>query len=111
MKKKSSVLVIFGGQSGDMKSPYLCDSVIKALDIENYEFETIGISKEGMDGESDHKSGKNRRANPPALITSSPVSESTGSQIIARMEVSCPITGSAILFFGSAWPERRGRHH
>ncbi|NLI91683.1 MAG: D-alanine--D-alanine ligase [Peptococcaceae bacterium] len=48
MKKKITVLVIFGGQSGEHEvSVISADSVIQALNIEKYEIETIGITKEG----------------------------------------------------------------
>lgn len=48
MKKKTKVLVIFGGQSGEHEvSLVSADSVLRALDIEKYEIETIGITKSG----------------------------------------------------------------
>lgn len=49
MEKKTKVLVIFGGQSGEHEvSVVSADSVLKSLDIEKYEIETIGITKEGL---------------------------------------------------------------
>jgi D-alanine-D-alanine ligase len=49
MKEKVKVLVIFGGQSGEHEVSIIsADSVIKALNIEKYEVQTIGITKEGL---------------------------------------------------------------
>ncbi|RNC28826.1 MAG: D-alanine--D-alanine ligase [Candidatus Dichloromethanomonas elyunquensis] len=49
MKEKKTVLVIFGGQSGEHEvSINSADSVIRALNIDKYDIETIGITKEGL---------------------------------------------------------------
>jgi len=48
MSNKIIILVVFGGQSGEHEvSVVSADSVIKALDIEKYDIETLGITKEG----------------------------------------------------------------
>jgi D-alanine-D-alanine ligase len=48
MKNKIKVAVVFGGQSGEHEvSVVSAASVIGALDIEKYEIETIGITKDG----------------------------------------------------------------
>ncbi len=49
MEKKTKVLVIFGGQSGEHEVSIIsAQSVIKAFNIEKYDIETIGITKEGL---------------------------------------------------------------
>jgi len=48
MNNKTKVLVIFGGQSGEHEvSVISAASVIKALHVDRYEIQTIGITKEG----------------------------------------------------------------
>lgn len=47
--EKTKVLVIFGGQSGEHEVSIIsADSVLKALDVEKYEIQTIGISRSGV---------------------------------------------------------------
>lgn len=49
MEKRTNVLLIFGGQSGEHEvSVVSADSVIKALDINKYHVESIGITKDGL---------------------------------------------------------------
>lgn len=48
MGKKLKLMVIFGGQSGEHDvSVVSADSVVKALDREKYEIQTLGITKDG----------------------------------------------------------------
>jgi D-alanine-D-alanine ligase len=49
MKAKTKVLLVFGGQSGEHEvSVISACSVLKALDREKYEIETVGVSKDGL---------------------------------------------------------------